>query len=154
MQSAPVHPGFASDSFMRVVKQADATAAHAATRRPAAHAGARAATAPAAIEMLQQKSLTPLVLGELRQQIVRGELAGGSKLNEADIAARLRVSRGPVREAFRALEQSGLVRTEKNRGVFVRQLSLQEADDIYEVRAALDALIGRLTAPAAKASPA
>jgi phosphonate utilization transcriptional regulator len=96
--------------------------------------------------MLQQNSLTSLVLGELRQQIVRGELAGGSKLNEADIAARLRVSRGPVREAFRALEQSGLVRTEKNRGVFVRQLSLQEADDIYEVRAALDALIGRLAA--------
>ena len=100
----------------------------------------------AAIELLQQHSLTTLVLRELERQIVSGELATGAKLNEAELAARLRVSRGPVREAFRALEQSGLVRTEKNRGVFVRQLSLAEASDIYEVRAALDALIGRLAA--------
>ncbi len=99
-----------------------------------------------AIELLQQHSLTTLVLRELERQIVSGELAAGAKLNEADLAAQLRVSRGPVREAFRALEQSGLVRTEKNRGVFVRQLSLDEASDIYEVRAALDALIGRLAA--------
>src|SRR5262249_39737275 len=50
------------------------------------------------------------------------------------------------REAFRALESSGLVRTEKNRGVFVREVSLEEADEIYEVRAGLDELIGRLLA--------
>jgi phosphonate utilization transcriptional regulator len=117
-------------------------AMRAAARPPDAAAGAPGA----AIEMLRSHSLTTLVLGELRRQIVGGELAGGAKLNEADIAARLRVSRGPVREAFRALEQSGLVRTEKNRGVFVRQLSLREADEIYELRAALDALIGRLAA--------
>ena len=100
----------------------------------------------ATIELLQNHSLTTVVQHELERQIVSGELAAGVKLNEADIAAALRVSRGPVREAFRALEQSGLVRTEKNRGVFVRQLSLQEADEIYEVRAALDGLIGRLAA--------
>jgi DNA-binding GntR family transcriptional regulator len=56
------------------------------------------------------------------------------------------ISRGPVREAFRALEQAGLVHTEKNRGVFVRQVSLEEAHEIYEVRAALEAQIGRLAA--------
>jgi phosphonate utilization transcriptional regulator len=99
-----------------------------------------------AIELLQQHSLTTLVLRELERQIVSGEVGAGTKLSEADIASQLRVSRGPVREAFRALEQSGLVRTEKNRGVFVRQLSLGEANEIYEVRAALDALIGRLAA--------
>jgi len=60
------------------------------------------------------------------------------------------VSRGPVREAFRALEQAGLVRTEKNRGVFVRQISLPEASEIYEVRAALEAMIGRLAAKRAR----
>jgi len=43
-----------------------------------------------------------------------------------------------VREAFRALEESGLVRLEKNRGVFVARSSLAEANEIYEVRAALD----------------
>jgi DNA-binding GntR family transcriptional regulator len=56
------------------------------------------------------------------------------------------VSRGPVREAFRALDQAGLVRVEKNRGVFVRQVSVDEADQIYEVRAALEGLIGKLAA--------
>ncbi|MBM3358769.1 MAG: phosphonate utilization associated transcriptional regulator [Betaproteobacteria bacterium] len=100
----------------------------------------------AEIELLQQHSLTSLVQRELERQIVSGELASGAKLNEADIAGELRVSRGPVREAFRALEQAGLVRLEKNRGVFVRQVSLEEANEIYEVRAALDGLIGRLAA--------
>ncbi len=100
----------------------------------------------AAIELLQSHSLTTLVQQELERQIIDGKLPAGAKLNEADIAAELRVSRGPVREAFRALDQSGLVRTEKNRGVFVRQVSLEEAHEIYEVRAALDGLIGRLAA--------
>ena len=98
------------------------------------------------IEVLQQNSLTSLVQRELERRILGGELAPGSKLNEADIAGELGVSRGPVREAFRAIEQTGLVRTEKNRGVFVRQVSLEEANEIYEVRAALEGLIGRLAA--------
>jgi phosphonate utilization transcriptional regulator len=115
---------------------------------PARKPDAPAAPSPhgAAIEMLRQHSLTTLVQRELQHQIVSGELPAGTKLNEADIAAELRVSRGPVREAFRALDQAGLLRTEKNRGVFVRQVSLEEANEIYEVRAALDGLIGRLAA--------
>ena len=101
---------------------------------------------PTSIDLLQQNSLAMLVQRELERRILGGELKPGSKLNEADIAGTLGVSRGPVREAFRALDQSGLVRTEKNRGVFVRQVSLDEANDIYEVRAALEGLIGRLAA--------
>src|SRR5262249_43655135 len=80
---------------------------------------------------------------ELERRILAGELASGTKLNEADVAGELGISRGPVREAFRALEESGLVRVEKNRGVFVRQISMEEADDIYDVRASLDETIGR-----------
>jgi phosphonate utilization transcriptional regulator len=99
-----------------------------------------------AIELLRSHSLTTLVQRELERRILAGELAPGDKLNEEALAAQLNVSRGPVREAFRALESSGLVRTEKNRGVFVRQVSLDEADEIYEVRAGLDELIGRLLA--------
>ena len=99
-----------------------------------------------AIELLQNHSLATLVRSELERRILVGEIAPGAKLAEADIAGELNVSRGPVREAFRALEQAGLVRTEKNRGVFVREVSLQEADEIYEVRAGLDELIGRLAA--------
>ena len=100
----------------------------------------------ATIELLQSHSLTTVVRGELERRILAGVLAPGAKLNEADVADDLKVSRGPVREAFRALEQAGLVRVEKNRGVFVRELSVSEADELYEVRAGLDALIGRLAA--------
>jgi phosphonate utilization transcriptional regulator len=107
---------------------------------------ALAHTHEAALDLLREHSLTTLVQRELERQINSGELEAGAKLNEAEIASVLRVSRGPVREAFRALDQSGLVRSEKNRGVFVRQVSLEEAYEIYEVRAALDALIGRLAA--------
>lgn len=99
-----------------------------------------------ALDLLREHSLTTLVQRELERKIVSGELEAGAKLNEAEIAAEMRVSRGPVREAFRALGQSGLVRTEKNHGAYVRQVSLEEAYEIYEVRAALDSLIGRLAA--------
>lgn len=100
----------------------------------------------AAIELVRQQSLTSLVQREIERRILAGELSPGTKLNEAELAMTMGVSRGPVREAFRALEQAGLVHTQKNRGVFVRQVSLEEADDIYEVRAALEAHIGRLAA--------
>lgn len=99
-----------------------------------------------AIQLLRQYSLSTLVEREIERQIISGEVTSGSKLNEVDIANLLRVSRGPVREALRSLEQVGLVYNEKNRGVFVRQISIEEADQIYEVRAALDGLIGKLAA--------
>lgn len=106
--------------------------------RPSAH--------EAAIGLLREHSLTSLVQHEIERKIVSGELEAGAKLNEAKIADELRVSRGPVREACRALSLSGLVRTEKNRGVFVRQITLDEAYEIYEIRAALEGMIGRLAA--------
>jgi len=103
-------------------------------------------TAVQAIELLREHSLATLAHQELERRIVSGEIAAGAKLNEVDVATALGVSRGPVREAFRALSQAGLVRVEKNRGVFVRQILLEEADEFYEVRAALEGLIGRLAA--------
>jgi DNA-binding GntR family transcriptional regulator len=58
-------------------------------------------------------------------------------LNEVALAKRLGVSRGPVREAARALEKSGLVTVIVNRGAFVRALTLDEAMDIYELNAVI-----------------
>ena len=104
------------------------------------------------IEILRSQSLSTLVQRELERRILSGELAPGKKLNEEDVAVMFDVSRGPVREAFRALESAGLLRVEKNRGVFVRQVSVDEADEIYEVRAGVDELIGRLLA--ARITPA
>jgi DNA-binding GntR family transcriptional regulator len=99
-----------------------------------------------ALAPLRQHSLVTLAQHELKRRIISDEIPAGTKLNEADIAAALGVSRGPVREAFRALGQAGLVRVEKNRGVFVREVSITEADEFYEVRAALEGLIGKLSA--------
>jgi phosphonate utilization transcriptional regulator len=91
-----------------------------------------------------------LVQRELERLVLTGELAVGEKLDEAALALRLGVSRGPVREAVRALAETGLVRLEKNRGVFVREISVAEADEIYEVRAAFDQMAGRKLAAAIK----
>jgi phosphonate utilization transcriptional regulator len=104
------------------------------------------AAAAQALEVLREHSLATLAQQELERRIISGEIAAGAKLNEVDVATTLGVSRGPVREAFRALSQAGLVRVEKNRGVFVRQVSLDEASEFYELRAALEGLIGRLAA--------
>ncbi len=95
------------------------------------------------ITLLQANSLPTLVQRELERMILAGDLAAGEQLREIEVAAMLGVSRGPVREAFRALEESGLVRLEKNRGVYVRQISVAEADEIYEIRAILDEFVGR-----------
>jgi phosphonate utilization transcriptional regulator len=102
------------------------------------------------IRVLQTHSLPALVQRELERMILAGDLPAGAKLNEATVADMLGVSRGPVREAFRALEESGLVRLEKNRGVFVRQIDVAEADEIYELRAVLDEFVGRRVAQTAR----
>lgn len=102
----------------------------------------------ASIALLQSQSLPALVQRQLEQMILGGQLAPGSQLTEIPLAASLGVSRGPVREAFRGLEEKGLVRVAKNRGVFVRTIAPDEADAIYEVRVALEELIVRKLAAA------
>jgi DNA-binding GntR family transcriptional regulator len=80
------------------------------------------------------------------QWIFKGELTAGQKLTEQEVALRLGVSRGPVREAFRALEDLGLVQIEQNRGAFVRKIDLDEAVEIHDVYSALEELATRTTA--------
>ena len=109
------------------------------------------AAAPTALQVVQSNSLPALVQVEIERLILQGELGVGQHVNESELAARFGTSRGPVREALRALEESRLVRSEKNRGVFVREISVAEADEIYDVREALDELIGRRVAE--RASP-
>ncbi len=98
------------------------------------------------LSLVQNSSLTRLVADSVERLILTGELAPGVKLNEAVLADRFRVSRGPLREAFRLLEESGLIYQEKNRGAFVRVVELSEASELYDVRAGLDATAGRLLA--------
>ncbi len=92
------------------------------------------------------QSLTARVQGALERMIVGGELKSGERINEKLLSARFGVSRGPIREACRALTQAGLLTAVPNRGMFVRELALKEVLELYDVRAALDDLAGRTLA--------
>ena len=82
-------------------------------------------------------ALATSVEAELEAMIARGELGPGQHINELALARRLGVSRGPVREAARALERMGLVTVILNRGAFVRELQIDEALAIYDLTSVL-----------------
>jgi DNA-binding GntR family transcriptional regulator len=100
----------------------------------------RADAAPSALEIVRTRSLASLVAQEIERLILSGALPAGERLNEQQLAARLRVSRGPVREAVRGLERSGLVVAVRNQGSYVRTVSAAEALELYDLRAAITGL--------------
>lgn len=83
----------------------------------------------------RQRSLVLEVRDELERMILHGDVEAGERLNEHSLAEQLGVSRGPVREAARALEREGLVTAVANQGVFVRKLSIEDALELYDLRA-------------------
>jgi len=95
---------------------------------------------------IRDTSLARLVRDDVLRAIVRGELAPGQRINEPDVASRLKVSRVPVREALRELASSGLVAARKHAGVFVRVLQPKEVADLYDLRGVLDGHAGERVA--------
>ena len=91
-------------------------------------------------------SLSDRVREEIERMILSGEYPSGARINESEVAQRLRTSRAPVREALQALVSHGVVRSVRNRGMFVREVSLEEALDLYDIRAGLACTTGRLLA--------
>jgi DNA-binding GntR family transcriptional regulator len=101
-----------------------------------------------AAEISSSQQGTPEVVAAiLREAILRGILQGGQLLRQEEIAAQLGVSRLPVREALRQLEQEGLVIYRLNRGALVSALSASEVQEIYEIRSQLESLALRLAIP-------
>lgn len=92
-------------------------------------------------------TLTGVVQHEIERMILSGELAPGQRLNEKAVADKLSVSRGPVREACRALAELGLVYLVPNRGVFIKRVTRDDAIEVYDLRAGLTALSASLLAP-------
>jgi DNA-binding GntR family transcriptional regulator len=88
----------------------------------------------------------------IKDQIVRGDLAAGEKLGEADLAVVAGVSRTPIREALRRLAAEGFVTFTANRGAQVATYSGQEIDEIFQIRSRLDGLVARLAAERASAA--
>lgn len=99
-------------------------------------------TAPEAVEprangsfaKLDRDGLVQQVARNLADAIIRGQIKPGDKVSESVIAKEMGISRAPVREAARLLESSGLVTYETNRGFFVRQITADELDQLYELR--------------------
>jgi DNA-binding GntR family transcriptional regulator len=89
---------------------------------------------------LDARSVRQRALEQLRRSIVRGELAAGEHLREDRVALDLEISRGPIREALRQLEQEGLIRSFPHRGCVVTSISRSEIENVLlPVRHALEA---------------
>jgi DNA-binding GntR family transcriptional regulator len=89
--------------------------------------------------ILRPRSLTAIVIDQIRDLIITGKLALGEQLSENTLAEQLGVSRTPVREAFLRLESEGLVEVRPQRGTFVFQYDATELREILELREVLEA---------------
>jgi DNA-binding GntR family transcriptional regulator len=88
--------------------------------------------------------LHDFLVGALRDLIVEGELAAGTRIPERLLCERFGVSRTPLREALKVLASEGLVELLPNRGARVATLSERDVDDMFQVMAALESLSGAL----------
>lgn len=90
------------------------------------------------------KTLREEVTDAIRMKILRGEIGMGERIIEQDIAKELGVSRGPIREALRQLEQEGLIQYTRNVGCSVRKITVEDIYDIYLLRANYEILAVKL----------
>ncbi|MHB9038008.1 MAG: GntR family transcriptional regulator [Armatimonadota bacterium] len=98
------------------------------------------------IPALSLISVDQAVYQTIAEQIITGALPPGTRITEEGIAAQLGVSRTPVREAMKALAKDELVELLPRRGAYVRQLSKDDFEEIYELREALEGMAARLAA--------
>ncbi|MDN5344439.1 MAG: hypothetical protein PWQ18_550 [Clostridia bacterium] len=94
----------------------------------------------------QRRPLRDTVYQYLKESILAGRYSCGQRLMEAEIATELNISRTPVREAFRKLEQEGLVSYEPGRGIVVLFMGAQDMLEIYAIMVALEGMAARLAA--------
>jgi DNA-binding GntR family transcriptional regulator len=92
---------------------------------------------------LAQESTPSIIADKLRQAIGHGELKPGAQLGEAELARRLGVSRGPLREGMQRLTQEGLLVAIRNRGLFVREMTPDDVRDMYLAREVVERAAAR-----------
>ncbi|WP_254799442.1 GntR family transcriptional regulator [Falsochrobactrum tianjinense] len=93
---------------------------------------------PLPADKIERYSLHDAILNRLRDLIITGELMPGSKINEAQICARLGVSRTPLREAIKFLASEGLVELVPRRGAVVKKFTAKETRDMLDVIKSLE----------------
>ncbi|MFQ6371904.1 GntR family transcriptional regulator [Shewanella sp. YIC-542] len=96
----------------------------------------------------QEKSLTLVeqILVQIQTSIIKGELPAGSKINEQALAEKYGISRGPTREALQQLERQRLVVRIPHVGARVAALTVDELNDLYELRSTLEVMACQLAA--------
>ena len=87
---------------------------------------------------LTLRGTSAVIAEQLRERILDGSFAPGEQISEVQLAARLGMSRGPVREAVQRLAQEGLLVSHRNRGVFVVELDVGDIEDVYRGRRAVE----------------
>lgn len=95
---------------------------------------------PLQLEPLKNRALRDSIAFAIRSAIASGQLRPGDPVPEAQIAEQLRVSRSPVREAFRKLEEQGLLVSYPHRGTYVTHFTEKDAREIYQLRVGLEGL--------------
>jgi DNA-binding GntR family transcriptional regulator len=85
-----------------------------------------------------KKTIAAIVQDRIRDAILNGDLAAGSRIDQAQLAADLNVSLVPVREALKKLEAEGFVQIVPRRGAFVTQTSLDDMEELYMARTILE----------------
>ena len=91
-------------------------------------------------KLTQFDSLTDSIAGVIRARILKGEYKIGEKIKETHVAEELRVSRTPIRKAFKQLEEEGLIEYVPNKGCFARGFTKRDIEDVYAVRKVLEEL--------------
>lgn len=94
-----------------------------------------------------QRTLSDDVAKIIRKMILNGELKPGGWINQAQLAEKFNISRGPIREALKLLQNEGLIKHETNKGTFVATLSEQDAFEIYTLRALIEGEAAQLALP-------
>jgi len=101
---------------------------------------------PAVFNEVERMSLAHRAAASMREAILSGELLPGAQIVEADIADQMKISRAPVREAIRVLEEEGLVRRVPYKGSFVTRISKRDILELYSLRSVIETFATRLAA--------
>lgn len=89
---------------------------------------------------LGYSTLREKVVSVLRESILKGEFENGEKINEVDLSQKFGISRGPVREALRQIEQEGLVKYTPNKGCTIQMMTKGSVYDMFLIRSTLECL--------------
>lgn len=99
-------------------------------------------------ELARPTTIGDALIAAMRTQILNGELAPGTRLHQGELAKRFGTSRIPMRDALARLEQDGLVEIDARRGARVRELTVADVVEIYDIRQLLEPMAVRFAVAA------